>query len=74
MSRKFTKKLIELVEDGTLEPEVVIRAVLNYMSEADVEDFALSEGFLEEDEVEDEDELSKFDRWIGEGDVDEDDC
>lgn len=72
MSRKFTKKLIELVEDGTLEPEIVVRAVLNYMSEADVEDFALSEGFLEEDEVEDEDELSKFDRWMGEGDDDDD--
>lgn len=68
MARKFTKKLIEMMEEGSVDPEVVARAALNYMSESDVEEMALDEGFVEEDLDEDDD----GDTWLHESGTDED--
>lgn len=48
--RKATTQLLELVEEGVLDPQTVLEACLNYMSEADVADMAQSEGFLDEPE------------------------
>lgn len=56
MTRQYTNQLLELIEDGILNAEDVLRSCLNYMSEAEVEDMAISEGFIEEEEDEDEDE------------------
>lgn len=56
MSREATAKLLQLVDDGLLTPYQVMLACINYMSEADVEDMATSEGFIEEDEESDDDE------------------
>lgn len=53
MTRQYTNQLLELIEDGILNADDVLRSCLNYMSEAEVEDMAISEGFIEE---EDEDE------------------
>lgn len=72
MARKITKKLVEMMEDGSIDPEVVARAALNYMSEADVEDLAFNEGFIEEEE-EDDDAADPFGRWLGESDADDPD-
>lgn len=71
MARKITKKLVEMMEDGSLDPEVVAKAALNYMSEADVEDLAEQEGFIEDEDVEEESE-GPFSRWLGESDDDSD--
>jgi hypothetical protein len=54
-TRKVTNQLLELIEEGVLDAETVLKACLSYMSEADVADMAHSNEFLGEEE-EDEDE------------------
>lgn len=58
---KTTKKLLELIEDGTLDMEVVLKACLNYMSAADVLDMATDNEFLDDviehnDDIDDDDD------------------
>ena len=53
-ARQYTNRLWELMEDGILTEKEVVRACLNYMSEADVEDMAISEGFIEDEDEEEE--------------------
>lgn len=55
-TRKTATKLLELVEQGVLDPMSVLEAALDYMSEDDVEDMAWSNQFLSEDDEEDSDE------------------
>ena len=62
--REFTNRLIELVEEGTLDPVGVVRMCVKYMSEDEVEDMCdcneltdlMFEPDEEEDELEDEEE------------------
>jgi hypothetical protein len=57
MSREYTNKLLEMVEDGLLDRDTVIMACVKYMSESDVQDMMeCNEFILEEDEDEDEDD------------------
>ena len=56
MTRQYTNQLLEMIEEGILNAEDVLRSALIYMSESDVEDMAKSEGFIEDDEEEEEDE------------------
>jgi hypothetical protein len=57
MTRRVTNKLLEMMEEGALDAEVLVRACLTFMSEADVAEMAVGEGFLEEEDAEiDEDE------------------
>ena len=60
MSREYTIKLIELAEEGVVSWESIAKSALSYMSEADVEDMAITEGFVEE---EDEEESDPIDDW-----------
>ena len=54
-TRKVTNQILELVEDGILDPQAVMEACLKYMSEDDVADMAhCNELILEEEEEEDE--------------------
>jgi hypothetical protein len=70
MTRRVTNKLLEMMEEGALDAEVLVRACLVFMSEADVAEMAVGEGFLEEEDAEiDEDE--EEDEELGE-DEDED--
>lgn len=50
MARKTTKLILEMVAEGTLEKEQLIRDLLMWMSESDVEEFAERSGILEEEE------------------------
>jgi hypothetical protein len=64
MTRRVTNKLLEMMEEGALDAEVLVRACLTFMSEADVAEMAVGEGFLDEedaeiDEDEDEDEVGE---------------
>jgi hypothetical protein len=64
MTRRVTNKLLEMMEEGALDTEVLVRACLTFMSEADVAEMAVGEGFLDEedaeiDEDEDEDEVGE---------------
>ena len=53
--RDYTTKLLDDCEMGTISWESVARECLSYMSEDDVKDMAISAGFLDEDENEDDD-------------------
>ena len=52
VTRKVTNKLLELIEEGVLDPQMVIKACLCYMSEDDVADMAHTNELLEEEEEE----------------------
>lgn len=71
MSRKVTNQILDDIENGLLDPEVVLIACLKYMSEDDVRDMALMNDFIvNDDDVytnyhdDDEDDLSYEDRII----------
>ena len=53
-TRKVTTQLLEMIEDGILDPQAVVEACFNYMSEADVADMAYSNEFILEDEDEED--------------------
>jgi hypothetical protein len=55
MSRTITNKLLEMVENEILDRDVLITACLKYMSEAEVQDMAELNDFLEHSEVDLED-------------------
>lgn len=54
MTRETTNKLCELAEGGVLSWESIAKACLVYMSEADVQDMAECEGFIEVEENNDD--------------------
>ena len=57
MPRQATNKILEMVDDGILDKDVVIMSCLKYMSEDDVADMAHSnEFFINEEEDVEEDE------------------
>jgi hypothetical protein len=55
-TRKVTNQLLELVDDGILDPRVVILACLSYMSEDDVADMAHCNKLILEEEEDEDDE------------------
>jgi hypothetical protein len=55
MTREYTNKLLEMVEDGLLDRDMVIMACVKYMSESDVQDMMEANEMIE-DEYEDEDD------------------
>lgn len=55
MSRKYTNKLWEMIDNGSIDSEIVITACLKYMSEDDVKDMMEHNEFINnEDEDDDE--------------------
>lgn len=50
MTREYTNKLLEMVENCELESESVLLACLNYMSESDVQDMMECNEFISDDE------------------------
>jgi len=54
MVRQITNKLLEMVEEGILDKDMLITACLCYMSEADVADMAHCNDFLETESDESE--------------------
>ena len=53
-SRIYTTKLLDMVDEGILDPKAVMEACLRYMSEYDVEDMMCANDFLLEEEEEEE--------------------
>ena len=69
MARKVTNKLLEMMEEGALDPALLARLALGYMSEDDVRDMAesnelLEDEDLEDDEDEDEEEDADFEAGV----------
>ena len=59
-TRAYTIAILELMDQGVLDPKWLVEALLNAMSERDVKGFALeelAEVFKEEEEEENEDDL-----------------
>ena len=54
--RRYTNKLLEMLDDGLLDRDTVILACVSYMSESDVQDMMESNEMLEAEEDEDEDD------------------
>lgn len=52
MSRTYTNKLLEMIEEGLLDRDNVITACIKYMSEDDVKDMMHCNEFIEEEEEE----------------------
>lgn len=60
MSREYTNKLLEMVEEGILDKDTVIMACVKFMSEDQVQDMMEANMFLEhEDEDEDAEGFSR---------------
>ena len=53
MTREWTVKLLEAMDDGTIEARTIAEMCLQYMSEADVEDMCVSNDIFQ---MEDDDE------------------
>jgi hypothetical protein len=56
MTREYTTKLLEMIEEGSLDRDTVIMACVKYMSEDDVKDMMECNEMLLEDEEEEETE------------------
>lgn len=54
MTRQYTNKLLEMIEDGLLDKDTVIMACVKYLSESEVEDMMHCNDFIEEEEEEEE--------------------
>jgi hypothetical protein len=52
-SRKFTVKFIEAMEEGIIDPKLLAQNLMGYMSEREVESFARSEGYFDQEEEDD---------------------
>ena len=64
MVRKYTNKIIEMTDEGLLDRDMLIRDLLNYMSESDVEDFYESLGLDEDLDEDDDGQPSEMDEWL----------
>ena len=55
ITREFTIKFLEGMDEGLIDPKVLAQNLLGYMSEREVEEFAHREGYFDhEEEAEDE--------------------
>lgn len=52
MAREYTNKLLEMLDEGILDKDMVIMACVKYMSEDDVRDMMHANEFLIEEEEE----------------------
>ena len=55
-TREYTCRLLEALEEGLLDKDHVIRALLMYMSESDVKECCISDELIEDSEEESDDE------------------
>ena len=54
MPREYTNKLLEMLENGLLDYETVVRECMCYMSEDDVKDLMHCAGWLDEETEDDQ--------------------
>ena len=53
ISRPVTSKLLDMMDEGAIDPRALVEMCLAYMSEADVADMATSNDLFQDDEEED---------------------
>jgi len=54
MTRKYTNLLLDMIDEGMIDRDLVITACLKYMSEDDVQDMMEANEFIEEQYEDDE--------------------
>lgn len=59
MSRKYTNKLLEMIDEGLLDRDMVIMACVKYMSEDEVKDMMECNEFINTEEEEEEEEVEE---------------
>lgn len=59
--RKFTNKIIEMVDEGLIDRDMLVLDLLNWMSESDVAEFY--DHYYGQDEDEDDGQPSEMDEW-----------
>lgn len=67
LSREYTNRLLEMVDEGLLDRDTVIMACVKYMSEDDVRDMMESNEFItdiDEDEDEEDDPMDDY-NYVG---------
>jgi len=62
MVRRYTNLILSDIDDGLLSSEILVKDLLGWLSEEEVEEFAKSELYTEEVEEEEED---SYDVWVG---------
>lgn len=65
--RDATNKILEMIDEGLLDPKMVVEACLGYMSEDDVKDMAQLNEFFASDDDEQEDNYN-YDSYDGQPD------
>ena len=63
MTRKYTNKLMDMMESGMISAEAVAEMCLAYMSEDDVEDMMRGNDIVDEDEEEYEPDVDEATEW-----------
>ena len=53
MTRKFTVKFLEAMDEGLIDPKQLAQNLMGYMSERDVQRFAEAEGYFDHEEEDD---------------------
>ena len=48
--REYTNKFIEAMEEGLIDPKLLAQNLMGYMSEREVQSFAESEGYFDQEE------------------------
>jgi len=61
--RKCTVALLEMMDDGVMDPKAVAEMCLAYMSEADVEDMMRSNDLLLDEDEEDDGQPDEAQEW-----------
>ncbi len=59
MTREYTKKLLDLIDEGVVDKDALILNLLNWMSEDFVKEFY--EQYYESDEEDEEEDLEDYD-------------
>ena len=54
ITREFTIKFLEGMDEGLIDPKVLAQNLLGYMSEREVEEFAHREGYFQHEEEEED--------------------
>ena len=52
ITREFTMKFLDGMDEGTIDPKVLAQNLLGYMSEREVEEFAHREGYFDNEDEE----------------------
>ena len=61
--RKYTNMVLEMMDEGVMDPKAIAEMCLQYMSESDVEDMCRCNDILPEDEYEDDGQPDEQQEW-----------